>query len=179
MTVAGRAQPVTIYEVAATETATAEPVAPFVGRALGDATAAVRVRSRRVEPNGACSSPCWVRPGVGKTRLSRELAHRLAAESRATTFEIRCDRAGEATFAPIAQLIREAAGIGDDSEADAAGARDRIAALFPADDADRERLVDVLAGAVRRRAGPLGGGDVLGDPPARRGARGGPSASSS
>ena len=70
----------------------------------------------------------------------------VAAESDAATFEIRCDREGEATFAPIAQLIREAAGIGDDTEADAAGARERIAELFPTDDADRERLVDVLAG---------------------------------
>ena len=85
-------------------------------------------------------------PGLGKTRLSREFAHRLAAESSASTFEIRCDREGETTFAPIAQLIREAADIGDDTEAQAAGVRDRIAGLFSEDDTDRERLVDVLAG---------------------------------
>ena len=61
-------------------------------------------------------------PGVGKTRLSRELCASVETNANALTFEIRCDRAGDATFAPIAQLIREATGLGDDADAELATA---------------------------------------------------------
>ena len=86
-------------------------------------------------------------PGVGKTRLSRELCAATEADDGAITFEIRCDRAGDATFAPIAQLIRDATGLGDDTDADV-GTRERLGALLADDDADRDRLVDVLGGLV-------------------------------
>ena len=145
VTVAGRAAPVAIYEVAAADVAMAEPVAPFVGRAL-EMERLQAAFARAASTRSPLLTTVLGSPGLGKTRLSRELANRARSRRRAITFEIRCDRAGDATFAPIAQLIREAAGIGDDTEAEAAGARERIAALFPAGDADRERLVDVLAG---------------------------------
>jgi class 3 adenylate cyclase len=141
VTVAGRAQPVAVFEVA-TETATTEEVAaPFVGRepeierllsVLDDARAASAARLATVLGS----------PGVGKTRLSRELCSRADAQS----VELRCDRAGEATFAPVAQLIRESAGLGDDADADAA--RAAIGTLLPDSLADRDRIVDVLAGLV-------------------------------
>ena len=88
-------------------------------------------------------------PGLGKTRLSRELAAVAGAHNNATTFEIRCDRSGGSTFAPIAELIREAAGL-EDTDADGHGAstHDRIGALLHVDDDDRTRIVDVLAGVV-------------------------------
>ena len=84
-------------------------------------------------------------PGVGKTRLAREIATSAAASAGASTFEIRCDRAGNATFAPIAQLIRDAAGLDDDATAD--DARGRIAELLAADD-ERARLTEILAAMV-------------------------------
>ena len=121
VTVSGRARPVTIYEVAETETATAEPVAPFVGRALEMQrlqTAFDRAASSRT----AMLVTVLGSPGLGKTRLSRELAHRLGSEASATTFEIRCDREGDATFAPIAQLLREAADTSQPSTCSSAGA---------------------------------------------------------
>jgi class 3 adenylate cyclase/tetratricopeptide (TPR) repeat protein len=145
VSVAGRAAPVGIYELAPADAITAEPVAPFVGRALE----MQRLQSAFERAASSCTALLVTvlgSPGLGKTRLSRELASRVTGESDAAAFEIRCDREGEATFAPIAQLIREAAGIGDDTETDATAARERIAELFAADDADRERLVDVLAG---------------------------------
>ncbi len=141
--VAGRAQPVAIYEVASGVSASPDPVAPFVGRGVEmDRLVAAFDRaasSRHVQLVTVLGSP-----GVGKTRLSRELAGRLAAHGGASTFEIRCDRAGEATFAPVAQLIRQAAGL--DDESGGVNARDRIAALLASDDTEQERLIDVLAG---------------------------------
>ncbi len=145
VTVAGRAQPVAIYEVAADADAEPEVAAPFVGR---DAEmerlvgvfdeARSEARARLVTVLGS--------PGVGKTRLSRELCARLGEHGDAASVELRCDRAGEATFAPVAQLIREASGVTDDHDPEVA--RAAIGALLPAADADHKRVVDVLAGLV-------------------------------
>src|SRR5262249_15142333 len=82
----------------------------------------------------------------GKTRLSRELCAQVERETDVITFEIRCDRAGEATFAPIAGLIREATGLGDD--ADGPTARHHVGSLLAEGEADRDRLIEVLAGLV-------------------------------
>ena len=147
VTVAGRAQPVAIFEVAPATAAEDEVAAPFVGRdaemdrlmaVFGDAQASAAARLVTILGS----------PGVGKTRLSRELADRAAEAADAAAFEIRCDRAGGATFAPVAQLIREAAGLGDDADVDAA--RAAIEALLPAaaDAEDHARVADVLAGLV-------------------------------
>jgi class 3 adenylate cyclase len=142
VSVAGRAQPVAVFEVATESDRAAEEVAaPFVGRepeierllsVLDDARAASAARLATVLGS----------PGVGKTRLSRELCARADAQS----VELRCDRAGEATFAPVAQLIRESAGLGDDADADAA--RAAIGTLLPESEADHARVVDVLAALV-------------------------------
>ena len=106
VTVAGRAGPVGTYEVIGTGAATTDPVAPFVGR-VGE-TARLRAAFERA---GADRQAVLVTvlgsPGMGKTRLSRELASTLVANEEATTFEIRCDRSGGATFAPFADLVRE------------------------------------------------------------------------
>ena len=162
VTVAGRAQPVAIYEVVGDASAAVETAAPFVGReremaALRAAFAAAIADARRrlVTVLGS--------PGVGKTRLSRELCAATAAEDDAITFEIRCDRAGDATFAPIAQLIRDATDLGDDADA-AVGAR-------PARRAPRRRRSRPRPfGRHPRRtggrgAGPIDRGDVLGGAP--------------
>jgi class 3 adenylate cyclase/type II secretory pathway predicted ATPase ExeA len=146
VTVAGRAQPVPTFEVAEQEQSAPDEVAiSFLGRdaemsrmltALDEAC--VSQSARLVTVLGS--------PGVGKTRLARELAQRRADSTLA--FELRCDRAGEATFAPIAQLIRDAAGIGD--EADGHATRTAIRRLLP--DAggsdDHARVAEVLAGLV-------------------------------
>ena len=148
VSVAGRAQPVGTYEVAASETAAAEPVAPFVGRGRELERLRVAFDRARVE-RSAVLVTILGSPGLGKTRLSRELAALVGAHNDATTFEIRCDRSGGSTFAPIAELIREAAGL-EDTDADGRGAStyDRIGALLHVDDRDRARIVEVLAGVV-------------------------------
>ncbi|MGZ6907450.1 MAG: nuclear transport factor 2 family protein [Acidimicrobiia bacterium] len=146
VTVAGRAQPVGTYEVASSEIA-AETVAPFVGR---DAELArlVAAFDRAYTERAAVLATVVGSPGLGKTRLSRELAARVSVDGGATAYEIRCDRSGGSTFAPVADLLREAAGL-EDTEADTEGgvAQERLGALIR-DDADRTRVVDALAGVL-------------------------------
>ncbi len=148
VTVVGRAGPVGTYEVIGTGAATTDPVAPFVGR-VGETTRLRAVFDRARTDKSAVLVSVLGSPGMGKTRLSRELASTLAVDEDATTFEIRCDRSGGATFAPFADLVREAAGIAEieDGEDAAEATRDRIGALVR-DDADRGRVVDVIAGVL-------------------------------
>jgi class 3 adenylate cyclase len=144
VTVSGRTQPVGTYEVA-THERTAETVAPFVGRdaELGRlVTAFEHVRAERA----AVLVTVIGSPGLGKTRLSRELAAHVSADGAAATYEIRCDRSGGSTFAPIADLLRDAAGL-EASEPDDAVTHERLGALLR-DDADRDRIVDALAGVL-------------------------------
>ena len=144
VSVAGRAQPVAIYEVSE-EAGPIDSVAQFIGR-----DAEIR-RLRAVFDSAVATQATHLvtilgDPGVGKTRLSRELCAQVTSEAAALTFEIRCDRAGNATFAPVAQLIRTATGLGDDAEASVA--RTLVRDLFAEGEPDRERLADILAGLV-------------------------------
>ena len=123
VTVAGRAGPVGTYEVVATGATTAEPVAPFVGRVGETARLLAAFDQARADATAVLVTVLGS-PGMGKTRLSRELASALDADERANTYEIRCDRSGGATFAPFADLIGTAAGIGDETD-DGADARER------------------------------------------------------
>ena len=92
--------------------------------------------------------------GSGKSRLIRELVGAIASE--ATILLGRCLPYGEGiTFWPILEMIREAAGIGDDESA--AAAREKIAALAHGDEqgAIKARVADLLglegqgAGAIQ------------------------------
>lgn len=82
-------------------------------------------------------------PGVGKTRLAREM--REAVEGGTRAFELRCEREGMATFAPVADLLRAAAGITDSHSVDEMQAR-LMDLVEPLDDADR--IAGLLAGFV-------------------------------
>ncbi|MBK5289540.1 MAG: zinc ribbon domain-containing protein [Acidimicrobiia bacterium] len=96
VTVAGRAQPVAIFEVATDIAAAVETTAPFVGRAR-EMTALREAFASATTARAARLVTVLGSPGVGKTRLSRELCAATSAESDAITFEIRCDRAGDST----------------------------------------------------------------------------------
>jgi len=76
-------------------------------------------------------------PGLGKTRLAEELATALGERARVVWG--RCEPTGEATFAPVVEVLRAAAGIG---EADPEPVlRAKLAALVR-DDPDAELLVE-------------------------------------
>ena len=84
-------------------------------------------------------------PGVGKSRLAQELGVSLA--ERAMVVEGHCEPTGEGiTFLPVGEILRVITGI---QEADPAETvRDKLRALTPADDPDRERLVERIAGVL-------------------------------
>jgi hypothetical protein len=131
VTVAGRDHPVSIYEVAAASLDVLETASPFVGRN----TEMARLRS-------ALDAAIAER----STELVTVIGAQAATDVDAMTFEVRCDRAGSATFTPIAQLIRDAAGL--DEQADPELALTRVQALFAEDDPDRGRLAEILAGLL-------------------------------
>ncbi|MGI9624973.1 MAG: ATP-binding protein, partial [Acidimicrobiales bacterium] len=142
--VKGKADPVATFQVVdQPEQAVAEEATLFVGRAdelaaLNDAfTSTVRERVAKL-------AVVVGSPGVGKTRLAQELTGELRDDIR--LFELRCERSVTSTFAPIADLLRGAAGIEADQSPEQI-----IEALKEAlgpDAPDRERLAELLGSFV-------------------------------
>ncbi len=140
VTVKGRAEPVAAYVLA--QEATTEQATPFVGREP-------EVRRLRAAFDGAVADRAAHvvtvigPPGVGKTRLSRELEEALAEE--ATVLSTACELAGGTTFAPVVDLLRPRVGPAGD---DGTTSREQLASLVPPDEPERDRIVDGLAGLV-------------------------------
>jgi predicted ATPase/class 3 adenylate cyclase len=83
--------------------------------------------------------------GVGKSRLIADFVTDAAAE--AEVLRGRCLAYGDGiTFWPLVEIVRGAAEILDGDSADQA--RDRIVALMPEDDPDREDVVDRVVSAI-------------------------------
>ena len=83
--------------------------------------------------------------GVGKSRLISDFVAGVSAE--AEVLHGRCLAYGDGiTFWPLVEIVRNAAGILEDDSPDAA--RERIAALLPDDDPDREGVVDRVVSAM-------------------------------
>jgi len=148
----GKAQPVRAYRLlevlAGAEGIARHLESPLVGRVreralLDDALA------RAVEDESVQLVTLVGQAGIGKTRLVEECM--AGAGSRATVVRGRCLAYGEGiTFWPIAEIVRDAAGVMDGDPVDIA--RERIAALLP-DGPDRativERITELLGlGAV-------------------------------
>jgi class 3 adenylate cyclase/tetratricopeptide (TPR) repeat protein len=88
--------------------------------------------------------------GVGKTRLIADFVRQLAG--RALVLRGRCLTYGNGiTFWPLVEIVRTAAQIGEADSAEAA--RAKIAALLPADGADRDAVVDRVATAIGLSSG--------------------------
>lgn len=143
VTVTGRAEPVAAYLLVEAAPVHAEDATPFVGRepelvrlrAVLDQAVASRT-ARFVTVIGS--------PGVGKTRLSRELEQSAAGSAR--VLHTTCDRSGASTFAPLVDLLRPALGLVDGADDEAT--RAALSAIVPAEEAERDRVVDGLAGIV-------------------------------
>jgi class 3 adenylate cyclase/ketosteroid isomerase-like protein len=139
-TLKGRTEPVSAYRVVSLERPVGAPAIAFVGRAdeLGRLLA---------EYDAACAGPAarlaviLGSPGLGKSRLLDELGRRLG--HRATVLTARCDAAGGATFAPIAEALRALLDIDAGAGPDAVGAA--IEAAVPGDAAERTRIADGVA----------------------------------
>jgi class 3 adenylate cyclase/tetratricopeptide (TPR) repeat protein len=111
ISVKGKAGPLDTFRVVtsdgASQGAPAGSVAgiPFVGRT--DELATLQAALDDAESSSACRLVTVIgAPGVGKTRLAAEL--RQTATGR--TFDLRLERQGSTTFAPVADLLREVLG---------------------------------------------------------------------
>lgn len=116
---------------------------PLVGR--GEELQLLAQRFARAVEERACELVSVMGPaGVGKSRLVEEFAVWLGA--RARVLRGRCLPYGTGiTFWPVAEVMREAAGIGDDDSP--RRAREKLQALLPAGE-DRDAIVSLLAGAL-------------------------------
>ena len=148
LTLKGKPEPVPAFRLIDVR---AEPIAqpaaaaaPFVGReaevdALEAAFADV-VASRTTRLVTVIGDA-----GVGKTRLISDVIGRI--KDAATVFRGRCLAYGDGiTFWPLVEIVRSAARIGEDDSQEAA--RGKVAALLPADEPDRDAIVDRVASAV-------------------------------
>ncbi len=115
--------------------------APLVGR--DDELARLRAAyADVVEQRSARMVTVIGSPGLGKTRLVSEFAGSL--EGEATVLLGRCEASGEGiTFQPVAEVLRMAAGIGDEDAPDVAA--EKLATVLLADEPQRERIVDRTA----------------------------------
>jgi class 3 adenylate cyclase/tetratricopeptide (TPR) repeat protein len=148
LTLKGKPEPVPAYRLidvrAIAPAESPASAAPFVGRVaemglLDDAFRAVAAGrlARLVTVIGDA--------GVGKTRLISDFI--ASVEAEATVFRGRCLAYGDGiTFWPLVEIVRSAARIGEDDSAEVA--RERIATLLPADEPDRDAIVDRVAAAI-------------------------------
>jgi class 3 adenylate cyclase/ketosteroid isomerase-like protein/tetratricopeptide (TPR) repeat protein len=136
LTLKGKSEPVPAYTLLAVDERTADSAAaPFVGREA-ELGKLLRAFEDAVESNAARIVTIIGSPGLGKTRLSRELMSELADVARVR--ETRCDPAGSAPFEPIADALRAAVGISEtDTEADVI---EKLTARIDEDDRDRDRI---------------------------------------
>jgi class 3 adenylate cyclase/tetratricopeptide (TPR) repeat protein len=114
--------------------------APLVGRR--DALAQLEWVLERAEAERDCRLVTVVGgPGIGKSRLTHEFVESL--DGRATVLRGRCLPYGEGiTFWPLAQMVRQAAGIQEDEGPGESVAR--IEALLPPDD-DAHSIAETIA----------------------------------
>lgn len=149
VTVAGRVEPVEVFLVdkasAEVETAT-----PFVGRER-ELDILTSQRQQSIEGHSLRLVNVIGSPGLGKSRLAREVAAGLDFDHRHT---VSCERAGASTYAPVIDLVRSVADVGPtvSPEAIMDGLRDRFAHV-DFDDREADRLRDAMSGLVG--AGPI------------------------
>jgi class 3 adenylate cyclase/tetratricopeptide (TPR) repeat protein len=139
----GKSEPVPAYRlvsVPAQEAMPQRPDAPMVGRER-ELEALLGALDRAIAGRSAQLVTVLAPAGVGKSRLLRHLID--ATEGRAWSFRGRCLSYGEGiTFWPLGEIVRQAAGISDESGLDA---RRMIAEVVGDDRADvEERLAAAI-----------------------------------
>src|SRR5213593_3975076 len=99
----GRSETVAAYRVVSLDRPAGAPATAFVGRE-NELRRIMAVYDDAVVARRARLAVILGSPGLGKSRLIIELARRLG--ERATVVTARCDAAGGATFAPLAEALR-------------------------------------------------------------------------
>jgi predicted ATPase len=148
----GKSEPVRAWRLVATDPPPEEPPAraeaPLVGRS-GELDRLSAVPDEACAVRGARLVTVIGSPGMGKTRLVEEFA--LAVRDRAAVVRGRCEPSGAGvTFGPVAELLRDAADIGETDPPDTVRAKlDALVAGEP----DAERIAD-RAGSLLGVADP-------------------------
>ncbi|HKO26991.1 MAG TPA: adenylate/guanylate cyclase domain-containing protein, partial [Solirubrobacteraceae bacterium] len=140
----GKATPVRVWRLVSTEPRSAAATeAPLVGRA--DELRRLGAVLQEAIDARACRVVSIIgSPGLGKSRLAAELAAQV--HGRASIVHGHCEPSGEGnTFLPVAEVVREVAGIGEADAPDVV--REKLRAMNP-DDPDRDRLVEATAGVL-------------------------------
>jgi class 3 adenylate cyclase/tetratricopeptide (TPR) repeat protein len=114
--------------------------APYVGR-TGEMTRLHEIFERSATSGRPALVTVVGSPGLGKTRLASEFIASVAG--RALVLEAKCDPAGTATYAPIAEALRAVAGIPDTASADEVVRA--FDALTAEEVAERARVAKLLA----------------------------------
>src|SRR5262249_42725678 len=130
----GRVETVAAFRVVSLDRPTSVRAAAFVGRDAELRRLTVAYDAAVAEP-GARLVVLLGSAGLGKSRLVAELARRTG--ERAMVLAARCDAAGGATFAPIADALRGVLGIEDAGRSDTL--RAAIDAVVPGD-VERARI---------------------------------------
>ena len=142
LTLKGKSEPVPAYRLVALGGAADTLATPFVGRDA-ELETLLSAFEQAVAAKAARLVTIVGSPGLGKTRLARELAARLA--DRAVVRETRCDPTS-ATFAPIAEALREANSIPESAnEIEVVGA---LLARLPEEEPERERIASRAAAVL-------------------------------
>ncbi len=142
----GRSEAVKVYRVVSLERPAGVAATSFVGRE-DELARITRVYAAAVAAPAARLAVLLGSPGLGKSRLIDEFARRCG--NAASVLTAHCDAAGGATFAPLAEAVREYLHIDDGTGGDALHAA--IEAAVAGDVAERARIVAgitaLLAGA--------------------------------
>jgi class 3 adenylate cyclase/tetratricopeptide (TPR) repeat protein len=143
--VKGKIEPITVWRVLGERAEQVPRVAPatFVGRAH-ELALLHEAFDRATRTTSAQLVAATGEPGIGKSRLVEEFRRQLGDGPRWVTG--RCVPYGEAvTFAPVAAIVRQLAGIGPaDDAVETAAALERLAAQVEAEPSDREWLASRL-----------------------------------
>jgi class 3 adenylate cyclase len=142
----GRSGAVEAYRVVSLERPAGASATPFVGRETELACITAVYETADGEP-AAKLAVLVGSPGLGKSRLIEEIGRRIGDD--AAVIDASCDAAGGATFAPLADALREYLDIDDGvAGSDLSSA---IQSRLPDEDSDRARIArgiaSLLAGA--------------------------------
>ena len=148
-TLKGRTEAVKAYRVVSLERPAGTAATAFVGR--DDELARIgRVYETAIAAPAARLAVLLGSPGLGKSRLIEEFARRQ--DDAATVIFAHCEATGGATFAPLAEALREFLHI--DNGVSGEALRATIDAGTPGDDADRARIVDGITALVAGSPAP-------------------------
>jgi class 3 adenylate cyclase/tetratricopeptide (TPR) repeat protein len=134
-TLRGRSETVTAYRVVSLDRPAGARATAFVGRD-GELRRLFAVYGEATAAPGARLAVLLGSPGLGKSRLVEEFTQR--ASDRATVLRARCDAAGGATFAPIAEALRTFLRLEEGAGGEVL--RPAIDAVVSGDEAERARI---------------------------------------